>query len=522
MTLAPSTERSGRSMPVEDPQERTVSAQEAVASHRQDPVAPCEGTRQRRQPVWLLVLAGVLGFVVTGYLAVAGTSLGSTYVAPDLWFYENHPGLSPASIGLRRAGMLNTAALGLLAVSWMLVGFLLRRGAAVRSLMIVGGVWALPLVLGPPLFSPDVYSYTAIGAAIQHGVDPYLFGPAAAGEIPGVRGADPFWRDSPTPYSPPFLVLLSSLSRLFGEDLLQMLVAFRVLAVAAWAATAVMLARLAKTCGMEPARAVWLGVINPLVLISIVSANHNDALMLALVVPGLLLALAERPFLGVLLCAAGAGVKITALAAVALIAVDYAQRQTVWPARVRALVTSGAVGVAGFAVPAVVSGYGWGWVHNLSAPGQYVGPLTPTAALAVTIDPVRPPIEDVRLAGSIVGVVVGLLVLTRLRRWGLVRVTAWVLLIAVLVGPVVWAWYLLGSIVLFAAAGTSPERQLSVVCSVGLLFTSLPGGEPSLHHLPRPLAEHLALGTVVALIAWYGTASLIEARCARSRTAVAA
>ena len=213
----------------------------------------------------------------------------------------------------------------------------LRRGIRARWLLVLGLVWSVPLVIGPPLFTADPWFYTAIGNGVQLGVDPFEQGPGVLGDIEAVRGAEEFWRFSPTPYSPPFVALLSGLSWLLGQDVLAQLVAIRVLCVAAWAVCAVVVCRIARHLGGSPAVAMWLGAINPLVLLHLVSGAHNDALMLGLLLPGLLLALKGRPLLGILLCVAAAGIKATALIVVLVIGVDWARRQTTWPARLRAL-----------------------------------------------------------------------------------------------------------------------------------------------------------------------------------------
>jgi hypothetical protein len=460
----------------------------------------------------ILVVAALLGAVGTSRLAVAGRGLGSGLDAPGLWFSDSParlllpgPGVGPALAG-------PFTSLALWAAGWLVAGVAVRRGASLRALLVVGIVWTVPLVLGPPLFSPDVYAYTAIGASIQHGIDPYLSGPGAAGDIPAVRGAEPFWRDSPTPYGPPFLALLSGLSRLLDEDLLSVVVALRVLALVATGVLVWCVARLAPRWGVAPTAAVWLGVLNPLVLVHAVSAGHNDVVMLALALPGLVLASTGRPMWGAVLCGAAAGVKVTAFIAVLVIGVDLALRVAGWWPRLRSLAGVGLAGAGTFAALSQLSGYGWGWLANLSVPGKAVGPVTPTSALALVLDGDDPPLHAVRSAAAAVGVLLGLLVLTRLPRLGLVRVTGWLMLIAVLAGPVVWPWYLMAPVVVLAAAARPRERRLLLVVSLVLLFALLPGGQPTLPLLGRPLAEWLALSALITLLTWYGAVHLVATR----------
>jgi alpha-1,6-mannosyltransferase len=499
-------------------QELVVITQ-ADRGSRPDTAPPDDRTgRERTGAPVLLLAAAVLGTAATGYLAMAGPSLGSHLAAPDLWFYEPAPRLLAAGVVGDRAEVANFVALGVWAVGWLLAGLAARRGGSVRALLLVGVVWVVPLLLAPPLFSPDAYAYTAIGAAIQHGVDPYVSGPGAAGDIPAVRGVEPFWRNSPTPYSPPFLALLAGLSKLFSEDLLSVLVALRVLSVAAWASLAFSVGRLAERWGVDSRRAVWLGVVNPLVLVNAVSGNHNDVLMMALVVPGLLLASANHPLWGAALCGIGAGVKVTALAAVLVIGVDLARRQTGRRDRLRALVLAGGVGTGAFVLLSQIAGYGWGWLGTLLAPGRAIDPMAPANALAVVLHEADPPVGTVRLVVSAAGAVVCLLLLTRLPAWGLARVAGWVLFVLMAAGPVLWPWYALWPVVVLAAAGRPRERLLVAVLSVALLFATLPGGQPTLSELGRPLADQLVLGTLIAVLLGCAAQYLVASRRSRRWT----
>ncbi len=462
----------------------------------------------------ILLLSAVLGAAGTAYLAVAGNSLGRQLDAPELWFRADHPALRPVELGFDTARSWSAAALGIWVLAWLLAGLAVRRGVAVRWLLAVGVFWSVPLLIGPPLFTADPWFYTAIGAAVQNGVDPFEYGPGVLGDVQAVRGAEEFWRFSPTPYSPPFVALLSGLSWLFDQNLLAVLAAIRVLCVAGWAVCALLVCRIAQRLGGSPAVAMWLGAINPLVLVHLVSGNHNDALMLALLLPGLLLALYDRPLLGILLCVASAGIKATALVAVLVIGVDWAQRQDGWPARLRALVLAGGLGAGAFALSVQLTGWGWGFLDNLDVPGKALESMTPTTALAFALDVDDPPLDGVRLAGVVVAVVVGLLFLTRIRSWGLVRVTSWIALTVILTGSVVWPWYLVWPTMLFAAAGVLAERVLVVAWSVLMLFTVLPGGHSVTDLYSRPLIDQIALGVLgVALVA--GLVHVLRSRRSR-------
>ena len=49
--------------------------------------------------------------------------------------------------------------------------------------------------------------------------------------------------------------------------------------------------RLARRCGMDPVAALWLSVLNPLLLFHLIAGGHNEALMIGAMLAGLVLAL---------------------------------------------------------------------------------------------------------------------------------------------------------------------------------------------------------------------------------------
>jgi nitroreductase len=450
------------------------------------------------------VPAAVLGTVATTYLALAGSALWRTGETEDLWFYDS-AGLSPSELGVPTAVWLDVAALVLLAGAWLLLGRALRHGAGTRAVLVVAVLWALPLLAGPPLFSPDAYSYAAIGSSVQHDVDPYVEGPAAIGDVEATRGVEPFWAKSPTPYSPPFVVLLGGLSALFDEDLFSVLVALRVLTVLAWGLLAVLVVRLARRCGVDPPRAVWLSVANPLLLVHAVSGLHDDALMTVLVLAGLAAALARRPYLAVLVLVAAACVKVTALALIPAVALAAAWQAPTRPARLRVLAGATVLGAGAFALAVTVSGYGWRWVENLDVPGKAIEPLSPPTALAVLLDSSDPPLDAVRAVGLALGVVASLVLLTRLPRWGLLRVSAWLWVVILLSGATVWPWYLMPPTVLLALTQRPGHVRLVVGWSLVGLFLTQPGGRSTLTFVERPYVDAavlLVLAGIGAYAVW--------------------
>lgn len=462
----------------------------------------------------LLAVAAAAGVVATTTLVLVGARLGSGLPQDHLWFVE--PLLDT---GVRRTRVLYLGALALLVAAWLLLGVAVRRDPPrLRVLLGVAALWSVPLVLGPPLFSPDAYLYTAVAASMGHGVDPYVNGPGVLGDLPAVRGSEPFWRFLPSPYGPLFLDLTAAVSSWLDERLLPVLVALRALSLAAFAVVVVAVVRLTGLARGDRARALWVAVANPVVLLSVVSGNHNDVLMMTLLALGVLLAVRGHPLLGILACVLAGGIKVVALAAVAVIVADVALRRTGWRQRGAALLGAGVLALGAFVLTVVLAGRGWGWLRTLSVPARVEQPLSPPTALAYLLDPSDPPVDLARTLALGLGALAGAALLTRLPSWGLLRVSGAVMTVVLVVSPVVWAWYLLWPLVLLAPVVRWHGARVLAVASALVLFTTEPGGRPTLTDLGRPLADGLVLAVLAALALWAALPTLQ----ARRRGAVAA
>ncbi|WP_051970903.1 polyprenol phosphomannose-dependent alpha 1,6 mannosyltransferase MptB [Kitasatospora azatica] len=397
-----------------------------------------------------------LGLAGSVALAVGGLASGAVPVGAPR---------SLADLGLFLAyfGMV------LLVAAWLLLGRAIRspERPSQRWLLYTLGWWAAPLVLGPPLFSRDVYSYLAQGALVQAGVDVYTNGPAVLGgplaaQVPGV------WQNTPAPYGPVFLELSSLTERLFGTGLHTGVLGLRLVALLATGGLAVLLPRLARACGVDPAAALWLGALNPLLLFHLVAGAHNDAVLLGLLVAGLVAARRGHPVLAAVLVTLAALVKLPAalgLFAVLLLWNGQLRGRARLP---RALLGTGAVALATTVVVTLLTGTGYGWIHALAVPvsagswsltsaigrasGAVVGTWLPGLGhLAVTAW---------RWFGLAVAAAAVTALAGRVRRQGLGVVYALGLGLAVVValGPAIRPWYALWAVVLIAAA--APEGRV--------------------------------------------------------------
>ncbi|MER6068635.1 polyprenol phosphomannose-dependent alpha 1,6 mannosyltransferase MptB [Streptomyces sp. NPDC001817] len=421
----------------------------------------------------------VLGLAGTAFLALGGETAGALPVQ-DL--------LAPASV---------QAALGLVGVyfgvvlliaAWVLLGRLVRgpRPPTPRALLVVLAVWTAPLLLAPPLFSRDVYSYLAQGAMVDAHLDVYAHGPAQLGG-PLADEVAPMWQHTGAPYGPAFLVLASALSGLTRGQLPAGLLGMRLVALLGVALMAVALPRLARHSGADPAAALWLGALNPLVLLHLVAGAHNDALMLGLLGLGLVAARGDRPaggVLGAVLVTLAALVKApAALGLAAVVALQVRAGHRPLPAVLTAAATSAVTTVAATAV----AGTGYGWIGALATPvsphnwaltsllGRATGALlehlgSGLAPLAV------PAWQLLGLAATAVAVA---LIWLRLRVRPVYALGLSLLTVAVF-GPAIRPWYVLWGLFLIAAAAPSTSVRHRVAALAGVLALAvLPSGGPA-------------------------------------------
>ncbi|MFE3743464.1 polyprenol phosphomannose-dependent alpha 1,6 mannosyltransferase MptB, partial [Streptomyces sp. NPDC059134] len=211
----------------------------------------------------------------------------------------------PATSGRGALGLLCAYfGLVLLIAAWWWLGRAVRsaRPPAPRELLTTLAVWAAPLLLGPPLFSRDVYSYLAQGAMVDARIDVYTHGPALLGG-PLAAEVAPVWLHTPAPYGPVFLAVSARAADLVPAGLAPTEVSaavlgMRLVALLGVGLMALCLPLLADRCGVPRSAALWLGALNPLVLLHLVAGAHNEALMLGLLGAGLVVALGAVPRAG--------------------------------------------------------------------------------------------------------------------------------------------------------------------------------------------------------------------------------
>ncbi|MEY7972983.1 polyprenol phosphomannose-dependent alpha 1,6 mannosyltransferase MptB [Saccharomonospora xinjiangensis] len=496
-------------------------------------------------------LAVTRRFGIVGALLLAFGSLGAgaapiinpVLEIPVLRLFTRIP---TVSVAIAFTGM------GMMVIAWLWLGRFARpgrdriasQGQVLRTLV----TWTLPLLVIPPLFSRDVYSYLAQSEIVRRGFDPYALGPAEALGVadPFTAGVSNMWRDTPAPYGPLFLEIGSWLGGIGGTNvavgvLLQRLVALAGFGLIVWA-----LPRLARRYGVAPGTALWLGAANPLVLFHLVAGAHNEALGIGLMLAGLELGMrrlavrvkgepsppwrrGEIVFvvLGAVVISLAAMVKIHAIVALGFFGVMIARRAR---GRFADLAAAAALMLVVFVAVTLAVGFGtglgFGWIGALETPSKVWSWLSPVAELGQL--------------GGILGVVLGLgnhtgsiITILGLLGYGVAGAVTlkflwdsfhWryrpIIGLGVSLGAFMMLhvsmqpWWLLWAVIpLAAAAGTSRFRNAATAVSAALALLIPPTGSPfdnRSYILHQAFVAALIVVALMVLIVWRRTPMLLR------------
>ena len=465
----------------------------------------------------LLVRPAILGFVAITAISIGSVQQRSPFALklPGAWFFGvPSAGSSGSTHGLFFGLVAVYGGLLLLMRVWYGLARSLSQvpGVPVRKLVIVACIWMVPLLIAPPLFSRDVYSYAAQGEMMSHHISPYVYGPGVLGAGPYVSLVDKLWINTPAPYGPLFLKVDGALTSLSAHHVLLDVVLLRLLSLLGVGLIAFSIPKLARTLGRDPSEAFVLAVLNPVTLLHLVGGAHNDALMVGLLVSGITAARLKRPLLGIVLCSLAAAVKAPAALGIVYIAWDWMGPGVPIRDRVRPMVSAALIASAVMGALSFVTGLGWGWIANLASPGtvrSWVAPATGVGMLFSDLAhvvgfgvPQHVVLSFTRIVGLAVAGGIGVWLLLRSERFGALRALGVTLLVLVLLGPVVQPWYLSWGLVLLAPVATGKVRSLIITLSIGSAFLGLPGGQELVHDLlsSNPLAVAGALLVLLAIL----------------------
>jgi hypothetical protein len=250
------------------------------------------------------------------------------------------------------------------------------------------------------------------------------------------------------------------------------IVALLFVALAGWA-----ISDIARRHGISPPVALALAVANPLVAIHLIGGGHNDAVMLGLLLAGIALAERNRYWLGIVAIAAAALVKLPAAAGIVFVAWNRPGVTAAMRDRVRSVAAALGVTALCTLVACWIVGVGLGFIGAMRNTGSTTGTLSfvtqsgyvvSHALQAIGINASdRRWVDGFRLVGLGAAALISLWLLWRSPRIGMVRALGLCLLSVMLLGPVVWPWYLAPIFALLFAVGVGRWRpSVIVLCAV--------------------------------------------------------
>ncbi len=448
----------------------------------------------------------LFGATGTVLMAIGALGVGARPVVQDPTFGVRLLNL-PSRIQTVSLTMTTTGAV-MMALAWLMLGRFalgqrrMSRSQLDRTLLL----WVLPLLIAPPMYSRDVYSYLAQSEIAIRGLDPYRVGPAPGLGLDHVftLSVPNMWRDTPAPYGPLFLWIGEGISAITGENIVAAVLCHRLVVLLGVGLIVWATPRLARRCGVAEVSALWLGAANPLLIMHLVAGIHNEALMLGLMLAGTEFALrgieAARPLIprplawpqgpaawarwrpslmllvGVVLITMSSQVKLPSLLALGFVAMALACR---WGGTFKAFVLAGgslmAVSVAVMALIGWASGLGFGWLFTLGTANVVRSWMSlPTlAALGTGQVGILLGLGDHTTAVLGLTRAIGVVIIAILVTWLLLAVLRGrlhpvgglgvALGLTVLLFPVVQPWYVLWAVIPLAAWATRPAFRTTTI-----------------------------------------------------------
>jgi len=320
-------------------------------------------------------------------------------------------------------------------------------------------VAALQLVVfvGPILLSTDVFSYIAYARmGVEHGVNPYLHGPAAIVGDPVYHYVGRDWKHVATAYGPLYTLLSYPLAPLGVTGALW---GMKLEALLASVGTLALLWRCARLRGFDPVWALLVVGANPLFTIYGLGGAHNDLLMILAMMVAVTLMVTPRVTPAREAWAAGAIVAVAALLPFMIIA-----RRRLAP-----VVGTLAAALLGAIVAYAAFGtHGVNVVSALNRDAAFVSSDSfPTEIAHLFGKPGVFPVDHDLLKAALVAIVVYLLWRTW-RGYDWVAASGWTLLAITVTSTWLLAWYILWPLPL--AAIVRDRRLLAATLGVQGLF----------------------------------------------------
>lgn len=432
-------------------------------------------------PGWFGLYA-LPGFLGSMFIAVGGFGVGWFPLSADILQWKFIDFVQTETIGLALTRSFVVVGAALILQAWLVVGIDALHGKIVRIETIYFSLvaWLIPLLVAPPLFSRDVYSYFMQGKMQLAGNNPYESGVSV---VPGwfQSGVDPLWGDAPTPYGPVFLLIEKGIAAISQDSSLIASYLFRLTSIVGVVFICLSIPYLAKAHGVNPISAAWIGVMNPLVLMHFVAGSHNDALMVGLVCLAMMIALRGHFVIGVVVATLALGIKPVAIVLLPFLALMAAGSGASFARRAKYGAIAGVIALTTLFVTSALAETGpFGWIGSLSTPGTVKSWLSPMTAFGMLIggllrllglgNVVDTSVGITRLIGSVLLAIVLVMLILRPAGRSATRGVALSFVALVVLGPVVQPWYLLWSIPLLAVTGLS-HKQLRIMVLAIAAFT---------------------------------------------------
>ena len=470
---------------------------------------PFEGWKFLWQPA-------LLGFVAMSFI-LAGCSFNNSPFKldmPNTWFFGEPSAkyaVTPNTAKFILSVVLVYGGLLLLMRVWLRLAEIvkLHPGAKITSLWWMLLFWATPMIVAPPLFSRDVFSYAAQGEMTFHHISPYLYGPGTLGGGPYVPPVDQLWINSPAPYGPFFLFLDGKIDWITQHNALWTVVGLRLLETFAVAMIGYGVVMLARGMSRDPGEAFVLAALNPLVLLTLIGGAHNDAIMAGFLVVGIALAVKKHPIWALVFVSCAAAIKAPAAIGLAFVAWTWLGPRASIRDRLRPIGIATIVAAATLCVWTFLAGFGFGWVDNLLSNGTVRSWAAPATAVGLALTntlhavgfhgiQVSSVISVTRLFGLLAAAGFSIWLLLHAEGRGWVRSLALSLILFVELGPVVQPWYLAWGLVLLAASYQGREHFWLLALSITGPFIGLPGGRALLADLVH--SNPLLIAVAVAIL----------------------
>ncbi len=253
--------------------------------------------------------ASLAGVVLLGLL-ICISAAHTTAFLPEFLDRSMEGPFGSIGLHLPLGGVLAT--LALMFASYVIAVNTAERLSA-RSVLIAIVALNAVVLLGPPLFSTDIFSYQGYAREwLTYGTNPYLNGPHIMEMDPLYPYIGAKWIQTPTVYGPLFTAASGLLAHV---SIATSVLAYKLIAGVSSLVTVALIWSASRLRGLDPRRGVALFGLNPLIAIYGVGGGHNDLLMLVGSTAAIwaLLAHRERTSGGMFMIAAA--VKLTALLA---------------------------------------------------------------------------------------------------------------------------------------------------------------------------------------------------------------